>query len=98
MKTKKHFWNNAPVDTAFHLMNYFILIVILLVCAYPLLVIISSSVSDADYVNRGLVTFLPKGFQVKAFELVLRDSRILSGYLNTIFYATVGTLLRVPVR
>ena len=35
MKTKKHFWNNAPVDTAFHLMNYFILIVILLVCAYP---------------------------------------------------------------
>lgn len=97
MKTKKHFWNNAPVDTAFHLMNYFILIVILLVCAYPLLVIISSSVSDADYVNRGLVTFLPKGFQVKAFELVLRDSRILSGYLNTIFYATVGTLLRVTV-
>ena len=97
MKTKKHFWNNAPVDTAFHLMNYFILIVILLVCAYPLLVIISSSVSDADYVNRGLVTFLPKGFQVKAFELVLRDSRLLSGSLNTIFYATVGTLLRVTV-
>ncbi len=61
MKTKKHFWNNAPVDTAFHLMNYFILIVILLVCAYPLLVIISSSVSDADYVNRGLVTFFAQG-------------------------------------
>ena len=42
-------------------MNYFILIVILLVCAYPLLVIISSSVSDADYVNRGLVTFFAQG-------------------------------------
>lgn len=93
----KQLRRNTAADLAFYLLNYLLLAILLVVCAYPLLVIVASSVSDADFVNRGQVLLLPKGFQLKAYELVMRDNRILTGYMNTIYYTVVGTLVRVTL-
>ncbi len=65
--------------------------------AYPLFFVLIASISDPNYVNAGEVFLYPKGFSLRAYEFVLQDSRIMTGYLNTIIYTVLGTLLSVTV-
>lgn len=38
---------------------------------------------------------LPEGFQLEAYKAVFQNSKIYSGYLNTLFYVTVGTIVNL---
>lgn len=84
-------------DQIFDVFMYIILGMFLIAAIYPLIIVMSASVSDPDMVNRGKVLFLPKGFQVDSYKLVLKDNRILIGYMNTLIYTVFGTLLSVVV-
>lgn len=82
-------------DRFFLTIVYVTLIVLALVCLYPLYYTIIASFSDAHDVYTGKVNFLPSGFTTKAYEMVFQDQAIWKGYANTIFYTVVGTLFNL---
>lgn len=79
------------------------IVIVLLVVAvvfsvvYPLWFIIVASFSDQGLVSTGQVTIWPKGFTLAGYEKVFSDSRIWTGYRNTIIYAVVGTIVNMVV-
>jgi putative aldouronate transport system permease protein len=77
------------------LFNYAFLIFIFLVVLYPLIYVVSASFSDPNAVASGKVWLLPIDFTTKAYARIFEYPRIWTGYANSIFYATVGTLVNV---
>lgn len=75
-------------DKVFDILVYGILLLFTIVCLYPLYYIVIVSFSR-DPVG---VTFLPKNFTIKAYEMVVRDWELWSGYLNTILYTVGGVI------
>ena len=62
---------------------------------YPMLNVLSISLSDSGAVMRGEVTAYPKGFTLKAYEYMLQYNLIGSGYLNSLFLLVVGTSINL---
>lgn len=84
-------------DKIFNVINTIFMIIILLVILYPLIFILSASISDPLYVNQGKVILLPKGITFEGFERVFANSEIWTGYRNTIFYTAAGTCINLFV-
>lgn len=63
----------------------------LVICLYPFLYVVSSSVSSAEAVVRGEVWLWPKGLNISAYRTVFRDSAVWRSYYNTLWYTAVGT-------
>ncbi|MBP1966190.1 carbohydrate ABC transporter permease [Paenibacillus aceris] len=82
-------------DRMFDWLNYTVLAVILLIIIYPLLFVISASVSDPQLVNSGKMWLWPKGITFLGYEKVFQNKEILSGYLNTILYTVLGTSINL---
>ncbi len=74
---------------------YALLIIFCVMIVIPLMHIISGSFSDPMSLLRGEVTLFPKGFTLAMYEKVFKDSSIWRGYLNTIIYTVIGTLISV---
>ena len=64
---------------------------------YPLVLVVSSSVSDPLAVASGKVVLLPKGFTLEGYKRVFQDGTIMLGYANTLFYTIVGTFINLVV-
>jgi ABC-type glycerol-3-phosphate transport system permease component len=82
-------------DRAFGAANYAILSVLLVVTLYPLVFILSSSLSSPDAVAANQVWLWPVKPTVTAYQTVFRDPAVVTGFLNSIFYTVVGTALNV---
>lgn len=82
-------------DRVFDWMNYATLAVILLIIIYPLLFVISASISDPQLVNSGKMWLWPKGVTFLGYEKVFQNKEILNGYLNTILYTVLGTSINL---
>lgn len=80
----------------FDSINYILLILIMLLCAYPMLYIFNSSISDPEQLlaSRSLM-LIPEGLSFEAYTKVFQNPKIYSGYLNTLFYVIVGTTLNL---
>ena len=81
----------------FDVIIYIIATFLLVVVAYPLILVLSNSVSDPNFVASGKILFLPKGFTLDGYIAFFTDKKILIGYANTIFYTTVGTAINLFV-
>lgn len=82
-------------DVAFDIINYSLLSILLIIMIYPLIYIISASVSDPMLVLNGKMWLLPKGLNFEAYIKVFNNQDILLGYKNTILYTVVGTAVSV---
>ncbi|MCD8067876.1 MAG: carbohydrate ABC transporter permease [Lachnospiraceae bacterium] len=71
----------------------FLLLIIFLICAYPVWFVLVASVSNPTVVNSGKLLLLPEGFHLQGYISTLTDSRIITGYRNTIIYTVAGTLV-----
>ena len=60
---------------------------------YPLVFVLSASISNPMEVFQGNVWFLPKGINFEAYKQVFLNKKIWTGYRNTIFYTCFGTLI-----
>lgn len=94
IKKKRAVLNN---DKAFDVIVFVLLSVIFVAAAYPLYFVIIASISDPDFVNRGEVFLIPKGFMISSYQTVFKDARILLGYQNTIIYTLFGTAISVVI-
>jgi putative aldouronate transport system permease protein len=84
-------------DKTFTLIVYILLTLLTVVVLYPLLFVLAASFSDPDLVLKGEVTIFPKGFTLKPYSMVFENEDIWRGYLNTIVYTVVGTLINVAM-
>ena len=84
-------------DIVFGVINYILLLAIMVITIYPLYFIIIASVSNAHSVALGEVWFWPKGFNLNAYIDVFKEKSIWTGYLNTIVYTALGTLINLAV-
>lgn len=60
---------------------------------YPLIFVLSASISNPMEVFQGNVWLLPKGINFEAYKQVFMNKKIWTGYRNTIFYTCLGTLI-----
>jgi len=76
---------------------YFFLTVALVVVLYPLIYMVSASISTPKFVASGEMWLLPKGLTLDGYHLVLQNVKIWIGYRNTIFYTLLGTSINLIV-
>ncbi len=84
-------------DRFFDISNKILVWFFILIISYPLIYILSASISDPQYVNSGEMWLFPKGITFEGFQRVLQSSEIWLGYRNTIFYTLLGTLINLVV-
>lgn len=82
-------------DRIFGYVNTALLCIIILIIAYPLYFTLIASVSDPYEVVRGSVYLLPKGITLEPYQNVFHDTRIWTGYKNSLIYTSVGTLFNL---
>lgn len=82
-------------ERAFDFIVYAIAAVIMIIVLYPLIFIVSASFSDPAKVLSGDVWLLPKGLTLEAYESILQNDKIWTGYRNTIVYTLVGTVINI---
>lgn len=80
-------------DRVFYSINDLILLISLLVVAYPIIYIFSASISSASDVINGNVFLWPVHPTLEGYVAVFKDKRILTGYGNTIIYTIGGTII-----
>lgn len=85
----------ASSERLFDILIYAIAVIIIVIVLYPLLFIVSASFSDPARVLNGEVWLLPKGVTLDAYENILHNDKIWTGYRNTILYTTVGTAINI---
>ena len=93
MKMKKKKKKITLFDVIVHIISGFLLLIVL----YPLIVVVSSSLSDPTLVATGKVILMPKGINLEGYKAVFGDKDILIGYANTIFYTVFGTMVNLLV-
>jgi len=72
-----------------------LLVIISLLCLLPFINILAKSFSAESLVVAGEITFIPKQFNWKAYELVFNSSRFLNAFKINVFITVVGTILNV---
>ncbi len=80
-------------EKIFYIVNSVVLLILGLVCLYPLIFVASSSISSVNAVSAGKVILWPIEPTFAAYKSVLGESDIWVGYLNAIYYTVFGTLL-----
>ncbi|OZB95272.1 carbohydrate ABC transporter permease [Paenibacillus sp. XY044] len=82
-------------DRLFVVLNYVFLCLTFLIVLYPLVYIISASVSDPVYVNQGTMWLFPRGLTFEGYQRVFQNPEIWTGYRNTILYTVGGTCINL---
>lgn len=82
-------------DKTFTIFIYVFLFIALVIVAYPLLYIISASISDPFAVNSGKMLLFPKGITFEGYRTIFQNKALWRGYLNTIFYTVLGTSINL---
>lgn len=88
---KKQSWD----DILFSVITNSLLILFVIIVAYPIYFVLVASVTDPQYVNNGTILLFPRGFTLLGYKRVFSDMRIWIGYGNTILYTVCGTSLGV---
>lgn len=89
--------NTRTGNRLFDFGNYLFLALVGFLTLYPLWYILVVSLSSAQFINLGEVSFWPKGFNVEAYKIVFANEKIWRSYANTITYTVVGTFINVAM-
>ena len=87
----------ARSDKVFDIANVVIVTMVLFTVTYPLIYVMSASVSDPRLVNLGKIRLLPRGFNVEGYKRILEYSPVWIGYRNSVFYVVLGTSINLFV-
>lgn len=83
-------------EGVFQICNGLVLLLVSLVTLYPFLYVIFASFSDPlKLMGNSSLLLKPLGFSLGAYKKVFLNPSIYSGYMNTVFYVTVGTLVNI---
>lgn len=85
----------SKTDRAFNIFNYVFLAIVALLVIYPLIFVLSASLSNPENVISGDMWLWPKEFTLDAYEKVFQNKDIINGFINTLKYTVFGTILNV---
>jgi putative aldouronate transport system permease protein len=84
-------------DVIFDAVTFLVLSLILIIVAYPLYWVVISSISSPSAVSSGEVLWKPMGFTLKGYKEVFRNSSVMRGFVNSVFYTVCGVLVNLAV-
>ena len=79
----------SRTDKIFTVINFTLFTIMVILMIYPLIFVLSASVSDPMAVNGGKVVFFPKGLSFDSYQEVIKETKVWRAYANTIFYVAV---------
>jgi putative aldouronate transport system permease protein len=82
-------------EKIFKVFNYIFLSIISLITLYPVLFVISASLSSPASVLGGQVVLFPVDVTFDSYKILLKNTDIYLAYANTIFYTVAGTLISI---
>lgn len=86
----------SPGEIIFDIGNAVFLGILTLIFLYPMWYVIMAAFSDpARFVSHTGLLWLPEGFSLAGFKMVLRTASIVTGYGNIILYVVTGTALNI---
>ena len=88
---------DTKADKIFVGFVYLFLALALVIVLYPLIYIVSASISEPQFVISGEMWLLPKGFTFEGYKTIFQNENIWRGYRNTIFYTALGTTINLAV-
>lgn len=88
---------NNSKDKVFTFLCYATVAVLTLIVLYPIIYILSASVSNSNMVVQGKVWLFPVKFTMQAYEIVFSKPEIWIGYKNTIVYTFLGTMINLAM-
>ena len=86
---------SSKTDRLFDIINNSCLLLAFIVVLYPLLYIIICSFSTSLAIYSGKVWIWPVGFNLVAYREIFEYKPVLTGYVNTFFYTSLGTMINV---
>lgn len=86
---------DSLTDRMFMIVIGILLLTITAIVLIPLIYVVASSFSSPQAVVSGQVSLWPVDFTTRGYQTALSNSRILTGFLNTIFYTLGGTAISV---
>jgi ABC-type glycerol-3-phosphate transport system permease component len=87
----------ALSDRMFYLADYLILAFCGLAVLIPLLNVLAQSFSDPQSVVTGAVFIWPRNPTLETYRMILSNKFIITGYLNTLVYMSVGTAINLAL-
>lgn len=89
--------NFSLSDRSFGVVNGIFVGLLVLIIVYPLIFVISASISDPAAVSLGRMWLWPVDITFEGYKLVFQNADIWLGYRNTIIYTLVGTLIHLLI-
>ena len=82
-------------DSLFDVLSTLVLVLAILLVAYPLVYVVSASFSSRQAVTSGSVWFLPVDPSLEAYRAVFAYDSIMIGYQNSAIYMVLGTFVNL---
>ena len=82
-------------DKIYYAICYTVIIFLSLIVLYPMIYVLSASISSGSALMSGEVWLLPKDITFLGYKTILQYKNVWIGYRNTIFYTLLGTLVNV---
>lgn len=79
----------------FDIVNGFLLILLAFVCLFPFLNLLAVSLSENNAIIAGVVTLIPKGFNLSSYEKIIQNEAMLWSLVFTIILTIVYVVLAV---
>ena len=85
----------TTIDRTFYVIVDVYLSICGIIVLLPLLHVLAQSLSDPMMVISGRVSFIPLNPTLEIYSQVIKSKNIMTGFLNTLFYAGVGTCVNL---
>lgn len=83
----------GTADKIFTAVNILIMVLVCVCIVYPLYYVVLASITDPVIVSSGKLLLYPESLYTKGYETTLGYTPLWTGYLNTIKYTVVGTII-----
>lgn len=95
IRSRSAFSRQPLGDKIFDVLNVLLMLALLFVFIWPLVFVLSASVSDPNAVQTGKVWLLPVKFNLDGYKAILNYKNIWIGYKNTVIYTVLGTVVNL---
>ena len=86
---------NSVGDKIFRVFDYIILTILTLSCLLPMLHVVALSFSDSVSASANKVVFIPKGFNLAAYETMFSNPAFSKSFFVSVFRTIVGTAINL---
>jgi len=84
-------------DRTFYLVIYILLTVFFLLTLYPLVYVVSVSISSVEAAAAGRVWLFPVGFSLEGYKMVFHNAKVGWGFYNSVIYTFFGTIINLSI-